>query len=376
VVFRIQISKNSVFIVTCTLFSLLEIKEYMIMKNVICLFAILLFLFSAKLSVAQITPIDSIVFVKIEKFNGVTYTGKIISDDGRELLLETINIGRIFISKSEIKTISEEKIRGKTTINESATYFAFNTRYAFTNNALPIKKGDHYASISWYGPEIHFAVSKGLSIGVISTWLAVPVVLAVKYTIPSENEKLHFSLGSLLGSSSYANNFKGVGGLQWVTGTYGNTINNFSISMGYGYLKGGGMIDIAMPGTYTSPNFPLYVTEESPLRASPVISFAGIIKVSKKASLFFDSMISLSRQQKNFISNYGGYDPQTGKESPFVTKVSDENLWTSAFILMPGMRFQTKENQSFQVSLAGVSVLDKYEQESFPFPLINWYFKF
>ena len=241
---------------------------------------------------------------------------------------------------------------------------------------MPIKKGDHYASISWYGPEVHFAVSKGFSVGVISTWLAVPVILALKYTLPTKNEKLHFSLGSLLGSSSYANNFKGFGGLQWMTGTYGNTINNFSISLGYGYLKWGGMIDIAMPGTYISPNYPLYVTEESPLRASPVISFAGIIKVSKKASLFFDSMISLSKQEKTYISNYGGYDPQTGKESPFVTKVTDENLWTSAFILMPGMRFQTKENQSFQISLAGISVLDKYEQESFPFPLINWYFKF
>jgi hypothetical protein len=355
---------------------MLDIKEYMLMKNKICLFAILLFLFSAKLSVAQINPIDSNVFVKVEKFNGATYTGKIISDDGRELLLETNNIGRIFIPKNEIKTISEEKFRGKNTINESAAYFAFNTRYAFTNNALPIKKGDHYASISWYGPEVHFAVSKGFSVGVISTWLAVPVILALKYTLPTKNEKLHFSLGSLLGSSSYANNFKGFGGLQWMTGTYGNTINNFSISLGYGYLKWGGMIDIAMPGTYISPNYPLYVTEESPLRASPVISFAGIIKVSKKASLFFDSMISASKQEKTYISNYGGYDPQTGKESPFVTKVTNENLWTSAFILMPGMRFQTKENQSFQISLAGISVLDKYEQESFPFPLINWYFKF
>jgi hypothetical protein len=87
-------------------------------------------------------------------------------------------------------------------------------------------------------------------------------------------------------------------------------------------------------------------------------------------------MLSLSKQEKTYISNYGGFDPQTGKESPFITKVTDENLWTSAFILMPGMRFQTKETQSFQISLAGISVLDKNESSSFPFPLINWYFKF
>ncbi len=124
------------------------------------------------------------------------------------------------------------------------------------------------------------------------------------------------------------------------------------------------MIDVAIPGTYVSPNYPLYVTEESPLRASPVFSFAGIVKVSKKASLFFDSMISISKQEKTFSAYEGGFDPQTGKESPFITKVTD------------GMRFQTKETQSFQISLAGISVLDKNESSSFPFPLINWYFKF
>ena len=343
------------------------------MKNRILLFA---FTLSWNLLVAQTNPVDSTVVVKIEKFNGTTYLGKIISDDGREILLETSDIGKIYIPKNEIKTISSEKIHEMNILGKPEEYFAFNTRYAFTNNALPIKKGDHYASISWYGPEVHFAVSKGLSVGVMSTWLAVPVVLAIKYTFPTKNEKLHFSLGSLLGSSSYANNFKGFGGLQWMTGTYGNTINNFSISLGYGYLKGGDMIDVAIPGTYVSPNYPLYVTEESPLRASPIFSFAGIVKVSKKASLYFDSMISISEQEKTFSAYEGGFDPQTGKESPFITKVTRENLWTSAFILMPGMRFQTKETQSFQISLAGISVMDKNESSSFPFPLINWYFKF
>ncbi len=343
------------------------------MKNRILLFALTLLW---NVLVAQTNPVDSTVTVKIEKFNGTTYLGKIISDDGRELLLETSDIGKIYIPKNEIKTMSSEKINELNILGKPAEYFAFNTRYAFTNNALPIKKGDHYASISWYGPEVHFAVSKGLSVGVMSTWLAVPIVLAIKYTLPSKHEKLHFSIGSLLGSSSYANNFKGFGGLQWGTVTYGNTINNLSFSLGYGYINLGDTSSVAVPGTYVSPNFPAYNNEESPRRASPIFSFAGIVKVSKKASLFFDSMISISKQEKTFTAYEGGFDPQTGKESPFITKVMKENLWTSAFILMPGMRFQTKETQSFQVSLAGISVLDKNESSSFPFPLIHWYFKF
>jgi hypothetical protein len=120
----------------------------------------------------------------------------------------------------------------------------------------------------------------------------------------------------------------------------------------------------------------LYNAEESPLRASPIFSFAGIVKVSKKASLFFDSMISISKQEKTFTTYAGGFDPLTLKDNPFITSVTKEKLWSTAFILMPGMRFPIKETQSFQVSLAGVTLLDKQEQSSFPFPILNWYCKF
>jgi len=104
------------------------------MKNRILLFA---FTLSWNVLVAQTNPVDSTVTVKIEKFNGTTYLGKIISDDGRELLLETFDIGRIYIPKNEIKTMSSEKTHEQNILDKPAEYFAFNTRYAFTNNALP-----------------------------------------------------------------------------------------------------------------------------------------------------------------------------------------------------------------------------------------------
>ena len=75
------------------------------MKNRILLFA---FTLLWNVLVAQTNPVDSTVTVKIEKFNGTTYLGKIISDDGREILLETSDIGRIYIPKNEKKTMSSE----------------------------------------------------------------------------------------------------------------------------------------------------------------------------------------------------------------------------------------------------------------------------
>ena len=38
----------------------------------------------------------------------------------------------------------------------------FMTRYHFTNNALPNKKGDHYFLLSLFGPEVHFGMTENL----------------------------------------------------------------------------------------------------------------------------------------------------------------------------------------------------------------------
>jgi hypothetical protein len=42
---------------------------------------------------------------------------------------------------------------------------------------------------------------------------------------------------------------------------------------------------------------------------------------------------------------------------------------------MPGLRFQRKENNAFQIALAGVSVWDESENYTFPLPMISWFFK-
>ena len=54
---------------------------------------------------AQNTAIDT-AYRLIEKNDGIKYIAKILSDDARELLIETETIGKIYIYKSEIKRIS------------------------------------------------------------------------------------------------------------------------------------------------------------------------------------------------------------------------------------------------------------------------------
>ena len=91
--------------------------------------------------------------VLIIKNSGGEYIGEIVSDDGREILLITKTIGKIYINKSEISSIS--KVYENIVSNKNGEFRAsgpFTTRYYFTNNALPIKKNENYALIHIYGP--------------------------------------------------------------------------------------------------------------------------------------------------------------------------------------------------------------------------------
>lgn len=284
-------------------------------------------------------------------YNGEQIIGKIISDDGREILIISEKIGKIYIAKSDIKEISllgdtAKKIEGGDYILEGP----FTTRYSFTTNALPIKKNVNYAMLNLYGPEIHFAVTNKLSLGIMSTWLGSPIALVGKYTIKTKNEKLNFALGSIIGSSGYFNKARGYGGLGWLTATYGNRIDNISFSGGYGFLG----------NSNSSLN---------PFTGGPLLSVAGITKIGKKSSIIFDSMFSFMRRKREVTNEY--YDGN-GYYYMNTTIVEENNI---AFFLMPGFRFQSTENKAFQVSLAGVIDLRGSETFTFPMPMCSWFFK-
>ena len=159
-----------------------------------------------------------------------------------EILLETKTIGKVYINKSDIKEIINTKrsVSVDSIDDESYTEFRdsgpFTTRYYFTNNALPVKKGEDYAMIHLYGPEVHFSLNDKLSFGVMSTWIASPIALASKYSLYSDGNT-HVALGTILGTSGYLGIADGgVLKLHWLTFTKGDRLKNISFSAGYGYF--------------------------------------------------------------------------------------------------------------------------------------------
>jgi hypothetical protein len=345
------------------------------MKKLFKITLYILCLFYTGLFKAQQNPADTNSYVVI-KNNGMEYIGKILNDDGREILLETKTLGKIYIIKSDIKSITLVSSRKEVVFGEYRAQGPFTTRYQFTTNAFSIKRGENYALVNLYGPEVHFSLSDRFSLGVMTTWIASPFVLAAKYALLNKSDKWHFALGTMIGTSGYLANFKGFGGLHWGVVTYGNRLNNISFSAGYGYLKMGTDESIERPGTYIEPNFPSTYEREIPLRKAPLISLAGIFKVGSKASFFFDSMVLFSNQKEIRTSSSGGYDPFTQNYSIIITKVNEVRIFKTSLYLMPGMRFQKNENRAFQIALAGVATFDRYDSNSFPMPMCSWFFKF
>lgn len=313
----------------------------------------------------------------IVKNDGTEYTGKILKDDGREVLIETKELGKLYIQKSSIKSITLIQKPEIIKTGDVRGDGPFSTRYYFTTNALPIKKGEDYAMIHLYGPEIHFALSNRFSLGVMTSWIASPFALAAKYSFTTKNENVNFALGTILATSGYINQARGYGGLHWGTATLGDRKTNISLSLGYGYLQAG----FRQNNVLLDNNNTIFYKDRK-TKNGTILSIAGIAAVGKRASFIFDCMIAFSQHDRT-IKEYqhvpytgpGGYTEYAEVE----VTIHETGPKVSSFF-MPGMRFQKSENKAFQFALAGViewrNINGVKETISFPVPMVSWFFKF
>lgn len=354
----------------------------------------LLFLFGAisqSNAFGQITPEDSTTvswdWYHVIKHNGIEYVAQIISDDGREVLIYTKELGKIYIPKSEIKSMKKIDNPKDVVYGEFRDAGPFTTRYYFTTNALPIKKGENYALLNLYGPEVHFAVTNSTSVGVMATWIGSPIALAAKQTFKTKDPKWNLSIGTITGTSGYINSFRGFGGLHFGNVTYGNRNSNISLAAGFGHFKSGNNIyyydetyveyDATMPYPQLSSSF-----KKAPTRMAAMFAVSGITKVGAKASFICDIILAVSNPEINLYESGklsdDYFDPNTGtwtygKQYIRVTNTREQRAY---FIFMPGMRFQKSATQAFQFALAGVSLKVEGDNYTFPVPMCSWFYKF
>ena len=288
-------------------------------------------------------------------------------------MIKTKSLGMLYIPKFEIRSIVEIKDKKSIINDEYQPAGPFTTRYSFTSNALPIKKGENYGMINIHGPELHLALTNRLNVGIMTTWIASPMILVTKYSFIAKDSKVNFSFGTLLGTSGYLNSFKGYGGLNWLTMTIGDRKNNISFSGGYAYLQTGILNDEPDAGVYPEEEYQLLRDQTSRLSKmshGPIISIAGFFKIGGKSSFIFDSMIGYFNYE--ILDSDGDYN-QNG--DLFFTVTRNNNAYSTALFLMPGVRFQSSDRKAFQICVAGVAMFGD-TNVSFPIPMCSWFYKF
>lgn len=165
------------------------------MKTLIYSLFLLTLLISPVFGVAQEVNLNDSTkqYYLVIKTDGAEYYGEILEDDGREILMLTSTIGKIYINKSEIKSITKLD-KGTEITSDGGAYKEFRaegpftTRYYFTTNAHPIKEKENYALIHLFGPEVHFGVKDNLSLGVMSMKERAKALIEISH--PDHREEL------------------------------------------------------------------------------------------------------------------------------------------------------------------------------------------
>jgi hypothetical protein len=279
---------------------------------------------------------------KVTKNDGTVFLGRILSQDAREVLVDTREIGQVLIPKHEIKEIAGLK-EGE--MNEKGEFMpaeVFSTRYFITTNGLPIEKGESYIQWNLFGPDFQFAVAKNFGLGLMTSWLAVPIIGTAKYSIKID-DRTSLGIGGLVGTGSWALPQFAMA-LPFACLTFGDRVKNLTISGGYGAL----FLDHRQTG-----------------RA--LFSVAGMIKVGRKVSLVFDSFIMPAMGYRNVT--HGAVDESTQLYYQYTTQERNPPF----MMLIPGIRWQMESNKAFQFGFLGLAANGSLIPV--PIPMVQWYRK-
>jgi len=315
------------------------------MKNLFTAFLFYFIGFSTY-SIAQTptetNPITDSTLYRIHTDNGKDFIGYIIKNDPREILMKLTDNREIYIPQLSVEKIEKVDMSSFNANGDFVGEDKFATRYFITTNGLPLKRGENYIQWNLFGPDFQFGIGENLGIGLMTSWIGSPIIATIKRSF-QVNETTHFAVGALAGWGSWS--FPEFGGfLPYATFSKGNRKSNIAFSGGYGAI---------------------WTDNSSKADGRPLTSIAGMVKVSKKLSLVFDSFILLPSTAERMVYNY---DPLTGTYEYVNKKVKLDAL----SILMPGIRWHQSEGKAIQFGFAGYI----QDGDAYPIPMVQWYRSF
>lgn len=272
-------------------------------------------------SIKKIEPI-SITKHKIILFNGDIIIAEILSQDRKEIIVKTEDGREISIDQISIKEIIDINSSDLEELNKNINEDIFATRYFIGTNGLSMKKGENYIQWSLFGPNIEFCVADNLTVGIITTWIASPILGTIKKSWEI-GENTQFALGGLLGTSGYIAGGRIGLAAPFASLSFGDKSKNFSISYGYGS-----------------------VWSNQTSNGRSILNIATMIKLNKKMSFIFE-ILSVPTSINNVDNGF------------------------TAFI--PGLRYQTEKDRAFQFGFNFVQYNNVLL--NLPIPMVQWYRK-
>lgn len=317
-------------------------------------------------SVAQNLQDSTQISYKVIKQNGSAFVGIIVSQDARELLLETEDVGLVYIPKHEIEEIVESKES-----NEIVTGGLFATRYFLTTNGFNINRGDNYVQWNLFGPDFQFGVADNFTLGIMTSWVGLPIIGTAKYS-GKIADKFYGGVGFLGGTGSWA--FPEYGLLLpfgFLSG--GNRVNNINVSAGYGLLfspKGGYDYTISpTPTDWSTNSYTEVYNENNAAEGRILFSIAGMFRINDKYSFVFDSFYMFPGKDISSEQIEHSYNQTTMLETYSVSTVTRKA--DPLLVIIPGIRFQASPSSSLQFGFTGVHFEGEFLP--IPIPMVQWF---
>lgn len=263
-----------------------------------------------------VEPVRKMVVVTLN--DGTQKMGYLISDDGREIKLETASLGDIVIPKYQIKEIRQVK-GNEGNYEQSWAEYPYQTRYFFTFNGLKKRSSKNYLKIFPLGIDAQFGINEDIQLGGFTSWVGAPIIATVQGRFDM-GKKLNGAVGAYIGTSSwvaFAQEDPGFLAIPYGSVTFGNSSSNFMVGYGYGYAA---------------------IAGES--GGSSLIMAGGTAPLGSKASFVFESLITV-------VDGVAGG------------------------IVTPGVRWHHKPGSAFQFGLIGAFADGTVVP--LPLPALSWY---
>ncbi|MCB0531388.1 MAG: hypothetical protein KDD14_04255 [Saprospiraceae bacterium] len=239
------------------------------------LLATFLIFAAGQLVVAQeITQADTAAWVIVYTSDGNEFTGQVISQDAKTVVLKTEHFGIITIQRDIITGIRPAK---KTKVVNGRVWFEnpYAPRYFVGSSAYGLRKGEGaYENSMLFLNQVSYGFSDQFSLGVgFAPFIIIddelfPVWLMPKFSIPIEQDKFYIALGGMFGYefNSYYDEADNTANFNaaYVQVTYGSRDNNFSAGVGVNFSHGS-------------------------WSRSPVYSLAGTVRLAPRFGLLAES---------------------------------------------------------------------------------------